>query len=302
MTRATVLLCAALTLAIPATAQTPRVPQARYALVVSVDGLRPDVLLRADAPALHGLMKRGMFSMWARTTDVAITLPSHTSMLTGEPPERHGVTWNGSKLPPGRTGPLVPTLFTLAHRQGMTTALVAGKKKFGALRDPVAVDWSFVPGDEIEDDAVADSAVEIIRRHSPNVLFVHLPGVDIAGHTYGWGSENQIRAVAIADRSIDRVLTALRERGTLDSTVIVVSSDHGGSGKSHGAGDERSRYIPWIAVGPGLPANLDLDQDPTLHVRTEDTFATVCAMLGIVVPAGAAGRPVKYAAPANGGP
>jgi len=300
--RAMVLLCAALALAIPAAAQAPQVAHARYALVVSVDGLRPDVLLRADAPALRGLMQRGIYSMWARTTDVAITLPSHTSMLTGEPPERHGVTWNGSKLPPGRTGPLVPTLFVLAHRQGLTTALVAGKKKFGTLRDPVAVDWSFVPDDETLDGAVADSAVEIIRSHSPNVLFVHLPGVDLVGHTYGWGSEQQVRAVSLADRSIDRVLAALRERGTLDSTVIVVSSDHGGSGKSHGAGDERSHYIPWIAVGPGLPANVDLDQDPTIHVRTEDTFATVCTMLGIAVPAGAAGRPVKYAAPANGGP
>ena len=302
VTRLMVFLCAALTLAVSAAAQTPHAPPARYALVVSVDGLRPDVLLRAEAPTLRGLMKRGMFSMWARTTDVAVTLPSHTSMLTGEPPDRHGVTWNGSKLPPGRTGPLVPTLFTLAHRQGLTTALVAGKKKFNALRDPVAVDWSFVPDGDTEDDEVANRAVEIIRRHGPNVLFVHLAGVDVTGHLHGWGSDQQIRAVAVADRSIERVLEALKEKGTLDSTVIVVSSDHGGSGKSHGAGDERSRYIPWIAAGPGLPPNLDLDQDPTLRVRTEDTFATVCTMLGITVPAGSAGRPVKYAAPVNGGP
>jgi len=292
----------ALALAIPAAAQTPPAPHVRYALIVSIDGLRPDVLLRADAPTLRGLMQRGIFSMWARTTDVAITLPSHTSMLTGEPPERHGVTWNGSTPPPFKSGPQVPTLFTLAHRQGLTTALVAGKKKFRALRDPVAVDWSFVPDDETQDAAVADSAVEIIRRHSPNVLFVHLAGVDMTGHAYGWGSETQVRAVTLADRSIERVLKALRERGTLDSTVIVVSADHGGSGTSHGAGDERSRYIPWIAVGPGLPANVDLDQDATVHIRTEDTFATVCSMLGIPVPAGIAGRPVKVPEHISGGP
>jgi len=302
MNLATTFLLAALTLAIPAAAQTPRAPHVRYALIVSIDGLRPDVLLRADAPTLRGLMQRGVFSMWARTTDVAITLPSHTSMLTGEPPERHGVTWNGGTPPPFKTGPQVPTLFTLAHRQGLTTALVAGKKKFGALRDPVAVDWSFVPDEDTQDAAVADSAIEIIRRHSPNVLFVHLGGVDMVGHAYGWGSETQVRAVTLADRSIERVLNALREKGTLDSTVIVVSADHGGSGKSHGAGDERSHYIPWIAVGPGLPANVDLDQDASIHVRTEDTFATVCAMLGITVPPGVAGRPVKFAAPVSGGP
>src|SRR5262245_14863331 len=70
----------------------------RRAVIVSIDGLRPDVLLRARAPTLRGLMGRGSFSMWATTTPAAVTLPSHVSMLTGVTPRRHGVEWN-SDLP-----------------------------------------------------------------------------------------------------------------------------------------------------------------------------------------------------------
>src|SRR5258708_26304566 len=75
----------------PATA--PTTAPARV-LIVSIDGCRPDMLLRANTPNVHQLMKEGAFSFWARTTPLAITLPSHTSMLTGVIPRNHGVEWN----------------------------------------------------------------------------------------------------------------------------------------------------------------------------------------------------------------
>src|SRR5688572_28312028 len=55
----------------------------RHLIIISCDGMRPDVLLRAETPNFRKLMARGSFSLWARTIPIAITLPSHTSMLTG---------------------------------------------------------------------------------------------------------------------------------------------------------------------------------------------------------------------------
>src|SRR5262245_18128368 len=66
-------------------------PTRRRVLIISVDGLRPDVMLRAKAPNLHGLMERGAFTCWAQTTAVAVTLPSHCSMLTGVRPQKHQI-------------------------------------------------------------------------------------------------------------------------------------------------------------------------------------------------------------------
>src|SRR5215204_6137965 len=71
------------------------VQQIKHALIISVDGLRPDLLLRAKAPRMQGMLDRGSYSLWARTTPGSITLPSHVSMLTGVPPEWHGIMWNG---------------------------------------------------------------------------------------------------------------------------------------------------------------------------------------------------------------
>ena len=268
-------------------------PGISRALIVSIDGLRPDLLLRAKAPVIHGLMEQGSFTMWARTTDMAVTLPSHTSMLTGVPPSKHGVVWN-TDLPPDRLAyPAWPTLFEVARERGFSTAMVAGKSKFSALAKPGTLSWSFVPTETvISDKAVADTASLWIRRYAPQVLFVHLPEVDIAGHAKGWGSAAQLAAIAAADRCVGQILESLRNRGLLDSTVVLVTADHGGAGRSHGPNDVRSREIPWIVSGPGICRNLDLTMNQDLEVRTEDTFATICYLLGIKPPKAIDGRPV----------
>jgi arylsulfatase A-like enzyme len=236
-------------------------------------------------------MERASFSMWARTTDVAVTLPSHASMLTGVTPSTHGIVWNNDI--PHPVYPSRPTLFELARRAGYTTAMVAGKSKFSALAKPGTLDWSFIPEKTvITDQAVADTAALWIARYAPQVLFVHLPAVDTAGHAEGWGSAAQLAAVATADRCIGQLLDALRERGVLDSTFVLVTSDHGGAGRSHGADDPRSRMIPWIAEGPGIRQDIDLTTDAGLEIRTEDTFATLCFLLGIPIPEGIDGRSV----------
>lgn len=266
----------------------------RHVVVVSLDGLRPDVALRANMPALRALMNRGSFTMYAATTDVAITLPSHTSMLTGVPPEQHGITYNADPRPTDKPAPDWPTLLEVAHRAGLTTAMVAGKSKFSVLCAPGALDTSLVPprGGVFPDSLVAETADRWIRTRRPQVLFVHLPGLDAIGHSRGWGSHEQVAGAEAVDRAFARVLRALAQSGLNDSTLIIVSADHGGAGKTHGGLDPRSRLIPWIAAGPGVKHDFDLALLPATQVRTEDTFATAAAWMGIALEKPVVGRSV----------
>lgn len=271
--------------------QSPESPS--RVLIVSFDGLRPDVALRADMPHVRALMARGSFTFWAHTTDVAITLPSHTSMLTGVTPAKHGIHWNGedpNKPPPEPQFPLVPTLFQLARKQGKTTAVVAGKAKFHVFDAPGALDWKFIK--EASDQQVADAAAAIVNEHQPQVLFVHFPDGDRIGHSVGWGTPEQVKAYTYADKALGRVLDALDKAGLTDKTLIIVSADHGGNGKTHGGPDPRSQHIPWIAAGPGVRQNYDLTRNQKLVVATYDTFATACSALGIPTPSGIDGKPV----------
>jgi predicted AlkP superfamily pyrophosphatase or phosphodiesterase len=259
-------------------------------MIVSIDGLRPDVALRAEMPHLRGLMARGSFSFWANTTDVAITLPSHTSMLTGVKPEVHGIHWNSDEPDAKPPYPLVPTIFELAKKQNRTTAVAAGKSKFRVFDAPGALDWKFIK--EASDDEVASAAAGFIADHHPDVLFVHLPDCDRVGHQDGWGSPQQVAAVGVADQALGKVLAALDAAHLTDSTLIILSADHGGAGRTHGGIDPRSRHIPWIAAGPGIKHNYDLTMNIKLEINTEDTFATACDVLGIPLPRDIFGKPV----------
>jgi predicted AlkP superfamily pyrophosphatase or phosphodiesterase len=266
------------------------VPKAERVVIISIDGLRPDLLIQANVPNIRGLLKVGSYTFWARTVAEGYTLPAHASMLTGVSPQKHGVTWNDHIE---QAYPLSPTLFEVAKQAGLTTALASGKTKFVVFDKPGTLDWKYLPRDEpILDTFVAQQAAQIVREHKPHVLFVHLPGVDYVGHARGWGSPDQVAWLGEADKAVGMVLEALRETGLLESTLVILTADHGGAGVEHGPNDERSAHIPWIAAGPGVRRGMDLTRYPDLTVNITDTFATACAALGLKPQAAVEGKPV----------
>ncbi len=289
--------------------------ETKRVLIISVDGLRPDLMLLAKAPHLRRLMARGSYSCWAQTITMGRTLPSHASMMTGTKLEQHGVHWNGDDPPRGvkYKHPHKKTLFELANAKGMSTAMVAGKYKFIALAKPKTVDWMALSprapkdkgmkGDDglnpwerkYGDEWIGKQAATIVTEHTPQVMLVHFPRVDTVGHAKGWGSPQQLTAIANADAGIGTILAALKDKGVLDQTLIIVSADHGGFGKTHHGRDARGLHIPWIAAGPGIRAGQDLTQHGDLTIRTEDTFATACRFLGIAYENDVVGKPVKQA-------
>jgi predicted AlkP superfamily pyrophosphatase or phosphodiesterase len=256
---------------VPAPVREPRV------LIITVDGLRADVLLRADAPHIRRLMASGSFTMWARTVPECYTLPAHVSILTGVSPQKHGIEWNDHIE---EAYSLVPTLFEVAKRGGLSTAMVTGKTKFIALDKPGTIDWKFLPRDEPNPDAfVALQAVAILRRHRPRVMFVHLADTDTVGHAVGWGTPEQLRVIEEADRQVGVVLGEVARLGLTESTLVVLTSDHGGAGLEHGPDDPRSLHVPWIVSGPGVRSGFDLTRYPDLALNTTDTFPTACGFL-----------------------
>ena len=286
----------------PARASPGRCRRSSAPLLISIDGCRPDLLLRAKTPNVHQLMESGSYTFWARTVPVAVTLPSHASMLTGVTPEKHGITQNKQVDEDSEVAhPKVPTVFEIAMRYGMTTAVVAGKSKFDTFARVGHVDRSWT-------EAAKDAGGRRRRRHDdsrhrPDLMLVHFPGADKAGHGIGWASPEQVAALEGIDAQIGKLLAALDELQLRDKTVILLTADHGGQGRGHGISsggmaspdDPRSQHIPWILSGPGIRKNYDLSQDPRLHVRTMDTFATLCFLLGLQPDGPIDGKPITLA-------
>lgn len=257
------------------------------ALVVSIDGLRPEAIPLADTPNLDRLIARGAIAWRAQTVLPSVTLPGHVSMLSGTSPEVHGVRWNSYQ--PERGHVAVPTLFSVAHDAGLTTAMFVGKVKLAHIAVPGTVDtYAYVASGDAQ---VVRLAAEHLRAASPAVLFVHLPDVDTAGHQGGWLSAPQLDAVTRADAAVGVLLEALGALGRLEDTLIVVTTDHGGLGTGHGGAEPESMTIPWLIAGPGIRQGCTIQRE----VRVYDTAVTVAWALGLPLPPEWEGRPVVEA-------
>jgi bisphosphoglycerate-independent phosphoglycerate mutase (AlkP superfamily) len=205
-------------------------------------------------------------------------------MLSGMLPEKHGIVWGMPYIGwPGMNG---PTLFSVAHDAGLSTAMVFGKEKMNYLVLPNSVDTLF--GADMHDPEIKDHALEIIRAGLPHVLFLHFPDNDRVGHASGWMSPNQLQAIAFVDNLIGEILAALDSGGYRNNTLLIVSADHGGHGFSHGDDSPEDRTIPWLAVGPNVPAGVTLTQP----INTYDTAATALYALKLPIPSNWDGQPV----------
>jgi arylsulfatase A-like enzyme len=217
-------------------------------------------------------------------------------MLTGVGPEVHGITWNDDRS--GRTGPVpVATVFEIAREAGFETAAFFAKSKFRHLLRPGSLDRVEVPlGAEyrVVDQVVGD-AVEQLRFRRPNLVFVHIGEPDYAGHAFGWMGRVYRWAVRRADGGVARLIDAADRAYGPGNYTLIVTSDHGGEGRSHAGGSEAERTIPWLAWGRGVAAGVTLEPG----IQTMDTAATVLCLLGLPVPAEWAGRPVAGVAPAG---
>ena len=270
----------------PAPTLTPTpAPIARRVLILSIDGLRPELISLAPMPNLQALMQNGAYTLTAQTVYPSVTLVSHSSMLVGVCPSKHGVNWN-DYIPENGIAQGVD-LFDLAHAAGFQTVMHVGKKKLQQITDSSSLDIFTYVNDR--DLIVAKRLVEDFPENF-GVLFVHFPLVDGMGHGYGWLSPQQLSVAFRADEALGLILAALDERGLRGETLIIVTADHGGHDTTHGSSRPEDMTIPWIASGAGIqPKQL------TTQVHTMDTAATAAFALGLDIPAEWDGVPVYEA-------
>ena len=101
-------------------------------------------------------------------------------------------------------------------------------KELGALGYPVERqgEWAELPKRFLKDAMVADLAIDVLKRHAPDVMLLHFLCADSHQHLHGPRSPEAYWAIAYIDGLIGRVLASLGADG-LERTSVVVVSDHG---------------------------------------------------------------------------
>jgi arylsulfatase A-like enzyme len=244
----------------------------RHVVLVCIDGFAAYLLddPKAPVPTARRLAREGATATGGmRVSNPSVTWPNHTTLLTGVRPEKHGVLANGVLVRGAPGVPVfvdprrdqkdlvrVPTLFDLAHAQGLTTADV----NWPATRNSKALNDSFpdVPDQvthttpRLRDELVArailpnandksfsaqsspgrdhiwtETACHLIRTRKPNFLALHLLNVDSTHHAEGAQSPPGYTANAYADACLARVLDAIDEAGIREKTTVFLVADHG---------------------------------------------------------------------------
>lgn len=115
-------------------------------LLLSIDGLKPEAVLDAEAhglklPNLRALVHDGVSSQGVTGVLPTLTYPSHTTLLTGASPAHHGIIANTTFDPYNRNQQgwywyaediKMPTLWDAAHAAGLPTANVYWPVSVGA--------------------------------------------------------------------------------------------------------------------------------------------------------------------------
>lgn len=277
----------------------PSVPQqmARHVIVIGVDGMSPDGIANGYTPVMDSMIAQGSSSMHARAVMPSSSGANWGSMIMGVGPEQHGIhsndwTTSNFELHPTvtRNRNLFPTVFAVIRDQRPDA-------KIGAILDwnPISnfieeevTDFMSLPQNE---DETTREAINYIINEKPDFTFIHIDHVDGAGHTYGHGTELYYQAVSKADSLIGEIKKATVDAGIDDETLIIISSDHGGTGFGHGGLSPAEMEIPFILYGKNVKPGHTLK----FPINTYDNPATVIFALGLNRPFEWIGRPVKGA-------
>ncbi len=261
------------------------VPTIERVIVISYDGMQTEAIAAAPMPHLLELIETGAYSLTSAVTIAyPSTLPSHAAMLSGLCMEDNGIVYDRYFQYMGYSKGV--DIFDLTHEAQMRTVMVVGKDKLRQLAEPETTDVFEVRYDEA---SIANVAVEQISQGF-GLMFVHFPSPDKVGHKYGWMGYSYLKMLRNGDDALGEILKALDENGLRDSTLIIVTADHGGHDKNHIGLVIEDFRIPWIASGPGI-----VPVEVTASLQTMDTAATVAYALGLPLQPDWEGIPVYEA-------
>jgi hypothetical protein len=223
-------------------AQPPAPAGARRVLLVVIDGLRDDAV--AGMPRLDRLAREGGRGTARVESLIPSTVAGIRALAEGEVSPPASFLQDFGSPPAPRGG-----VFAAVRSAGLPT-FAAGPRLWSDLYGrwldrSVAV--ATVAGD---DERVLRAGLAVLREGRPGLIVLHWNEPDDAAHLHGGDSPQYRRTLAWCDAALGRLLEqAGRE------TAVVITSDHGVTGRGGHAGPETDVVVtPLIVNGPGTRA------------------------------------------------
>ena len=274
-----------------------RASEAKYVVMIGLDGLAGNLVEAAEMPTLKHLMAEGAWTLQARSILPSSSACNWASVYMGVGPEMHGYNTWGSRVPDFPSielgeNDIFPTIFTVLRRANAEYDLAAFYEweVHGDLIDrSAATHYQHIPMGDTVGQAITEAYVAYLKEHKPEFSLCIYDSPDVEGHEHGWGSEPYMSRLESADRQIATIIEATKEAGTYDDTIFIVLSDHGGINKGHGSTSMAEMEAPLIFFGKGIKKGHQIRSSVVRY----DTAPTIARIFGAEVPEVWRGRPIE---------
>jgi len=211
-------------------------------LLVSIDGLRADMLDRGITPNLARIAHDGVRAKWMKPSYPSLTFPNHYTIVTGLRPNHHGIIHNSMEedglgrfqvnRPEAVTDPRWwggEPIWVGAEKAGVRSATWSWPGSEAAIQGVRPSQWRVYDPDV----ALSDRVDQVLGwlgatdAAAPRLVTLYMEQVDKAGHHFGPDSREYTAAIVAVDAAIGRLLDGLDARGLDQSTNVIVVSDHG---------------------------------------------------------------------------
>jgi arylsulfatase A-like enzyme/predicted Zn-dependent protease len=276
-------------------------------ILITVDTLRADKIgcygnTGIETPVIDSLAARGI--RYERCfAETPLTLPSHTTILTGTSPVHHGVRDNGGFIVPSELTTMAETFRGAGYETAAFVAAYVLDSKWGLDQgfdtyfdnfdlsrfEKISLANVQRPADEVLDEALAWLEA---KKGGKFFAWIHLydphtPYEPPEPFKAAYPGQPYLGEIAFVDSQLGRLREFLDESGLAENLFLVFAADHGESLGEHGEKThgffvyQAAIHVPLIIVTP-FPELQGLASAEI--VTLADIMPTVCEMAGLAVP------------------
>jgi len=270
--------------------------KAKHVILIGLDGWGSYSVKLADMPNTKKMMAEGSYTLKKRSVFPSSSVENWASMFMGVGPELHGYYTDGGA---GWRAPLIeprvrnkdgvfPTVFSLL-REAYPKAEIGSIYQWEGIQSFIdTTAMSFCRQALSEESVVCDMAVKYIKERKPALLLLYWINPDDIGHDKGWYSPDYYKEINVLDGYIGKIVDALKECGIMDDTIIIITSDHGGTGRGHSGSTLLEMETPFIICGKDIRKGHIIEGSMMQY----DVAATVAAVFNLKQPQVWVGRPM----------
>ena len=245
--------------------------------VIGLDGAMGSAVRKAATPHVDEVLAQGVVTYSATTVVPSASFEAWGAMFHGVGPEKHRLGGN-NPISEDTQWPSFMKVAKLSRPETRCASFSCWQPINTHIIEP-SCECHCV---SLPDPELVEAAADYIRARPPDVFFMQLDFIDGAGHSHGYRSSEYLEQISATDTLVGKMIDAIRDAGVLDESLIILLSDHGGEGTSHGSDHPDCLNIFWACRGPGIRSGIELEAE----INIMDTAAVAAHALGLTTPDG----------------